>query len=584
MSRPTLLGGRDEFLLQYPARLEPPTERDIARHRFTVQHGKKRRSFQAPDAVTFKTWLAAIDQALGPKKDEEQLLAPPSSTTSTATTAASSQMSAPGSTGADLSSRSRASTVGSNVSSQRSHASTARAPPMRLTLERPCFTRDPKNFKLLWLHRPAWMFPSAAHSDEADCSELDLGAKKELESETEVDYDTDDVELAIQTVSDAEDTQSENNGLASDESALDGSSTELLVDDIVDGFAGDGTLNSSMSVEDVFKDSEQESGSDSGEFVASAAISTSPVNASKFEELADMVTLRKADSSNTVENAAFVSTVVDKPIGAGNSLELLRPRSTSNDAEHIDSEVNAVVAALVSAVLDQNDADTAFYNDLVSVNDDHTDPESTTSSTVETIPQAVMESDVKHEDFDGVEPIASPSSSETEESESEVGIAIESRATAVVQETEDNSQMCNVEPVPASSASRSLKQRSVVQNSKRFATLASGNKWVPLDPTNSRLIWVRSSAEAGGKSVPRSSPRRSGSMSSRKWIAVDPSSTRLMWTRRVEAATRVASRYKAATNTRTWVPLEPDSSRYIWIRPQLSPLGETFADTSSSRL
>lgn len=71
VSRPTLFGGREEFLLQYPARLEPPTERDIARHRFTVRHGKKRRSFQAPDAATFEAWLSALEQALEPKAEPD---------------------------------------------------------------------------------------------------------------------------------------------------------------------------------------------------------------------------------------------------------------------------------------------------------------------------------------------------------------------------------------------------------------------------------------------------------------------------------------------------------------------------------
>lgn len=83
--------------------------------------------------------------------------------------------------GSTTSSRGKMDTAGcnagsqrSNVSSQRSNVSATRAPPLRLTLEWPCFTRDPNNFKLIWLHRPAWAVPSPAKADkEADVGEQD---------------------------------------------------------------------------------------------------------------------------------------------------------------------------------------------------------------------------------------------------------------------------------------------------------------------------------------------------------------------------------------------------------------------------
>ncbi|KAF1794320.1 PH domain-like [Phytophthora cactorum] len=187
ISRPTLFGGHEEFLLQYPARLDPPTDRDITRHRFTVRHGKKRRSFQAPDAATFDTWLSALEQALEPKRESEQFHTPSSvATTATTSTAGSNGTNSQGrGSNAGLSSDTRASSRGrtSNPTSQRSHFSQPRAPALRLTLERPCFTRDPSNLKLIRLHRPA---ATIAEAEEADDDVLDVpDTDTEIEDEPE---------------------------------------------------------------------------------------------------------------------------------------------------------------------------------------------------------------------------------------------------------------------------------------------------------------------------------------------------------------------------------------------------------------
>ncbi|KAG6591021.1 Pleckstrin homology-like domain [Phytophthora cinnamomi] len=295
MSRPSLLGGREEFLLQYPARLEPLTEREIARHRFTVRHGKKRRSFQAPDAATFETWLSALEQALESKPEPEHTPTP-SSTSSNATTAVSSQgkTSSPRSTGTYESSRDGRITAGSNVSSQRSnissHASTARAPPLRLTLERPCFTRDPRNLKLIWLHRPAWTTPSAANAN-ADVAENELDVNISVESEFEelADGATDDIafgEEAAQEVSDEDEDQDDHNVLSV--VAHDEDVDEFLGDDTVDGFTSDDADTSSAGVVSELNDSERDSINVDESYLATSIIATSPVNTSKFEELTGM--------------------------------------------------------------------------------------------------------------------------------------------------------------------------------------------------------------------------------------------------------------------------------------------------------
>ncbi|CEG37013.1 Pleckstrin homology-like domain [Plasmopara halstedii] len=132
ISQPSLLGGHEEFVLQYPARLEPPTKRNIERHRFTIRHGKKRRIFQAPDAATFHTWLSAIEHALESKNGTEHSMSPDSQNSTRSLTG--------------------------KVCSQDSHASRSRF----TTLELSCYTRDRINRKLIRLRRPAATIPSLA--------------------------------------------------------------------------------------------------------------------------------------------------------------------------------------------------------------------------------------------------------------------------------------------------------------------------------------------------------------------------------------------------------------------------------------
>lgn len=126
ISQSSLLGGHKEILLQYPAQLEPTTTRDIKRHRFTVRHGKKRRSFQAPDAATYHTWLSALKQALEPKSEPSLVYG-----------------------SAEMQDRTNSSTY--EATCQNSKDSRPRCS----IVERPCFKRYSNNWKLIRLHRPA---------------------------------------------------------------------------------------------------------------------------------------------------------------------------------------------------------------------------------------------------------------------------------------------------------------------------------------------------------------------------------------------------------------------------------------------
>ncbi|KAE8900138.1 hypothetical protein PF005_g24306 [Phytophthora fragariae] len=568
MSRPTLFGGREEFLLQYPARLEPPSERDIARHRFTVRHGKKRRSFQAPDAATFETWLSALEQALEPKNEQEHSPTP-SSTSSNATTAVSSQgmMSTPGSIGTYSSSRGGPTSAGSNVSSQCSHTSTARAPPLRLTLERPCFTRDLNNFKLIWLHRPAWIITPSAEDVENDATTTEI---------TEVV--TDEIELGVEVIQEVSDTEDEDNDVLSvgvDDDALEGVfSKRQPVDNVVLGgvASNDADINTA-SVEDEFEDCELGAISDDEDFSPPTVIPTSPVNISKFEELADTV-FRKAGDTNNVRSSAIGSATACETVFEADILETVHTGSADSEVEDVNSEVQAVVETLVSAVVEQCNFDEAARVDSVLDLDEDVEPEGEAAAEALGPAVAKCNADVD-EGIARISDVITIIKSEVKDIELNVRASSESLVIKVDQSSEESKEdMSTVGAVTP----RRFKKRSLVKSSKHSATFSTKHKWFPLDPTNSSLIWVRGSAEGDGKTAPRSTSRRSSSKSSRKWSPVDPSNTRLVWVQRAEAAARVESRYKATSSSRKWPPLEPDNSRYIWIRRQPS------LDSSSSRV
>ncbi|KAL3674940.1 hypothetical protein V7S43_000864 [Phytophthora oleae] len=454
ISRPSFFGGREEFLLQYPARLEPPSERDISRHRFTVRHGKKRRSFQAPDAATFDSWLSALGQALEPEKESEQFNTP-KTTSSNATTAASShgRASTAGSSDTRGSSRARVGSLVSNCSSQRSHGSQPRAPALRLTLERPCFTRDRNNLKLIRLHRPA---ATIAGKAEADDDILDV---------PDIDTDVEEPEKEVTDVP--------------EEEAVDSKQDDISLDGGFEAVAN-GVDPAEVAVAE-----------DEKEVVA------------VMEMLVAKVI---ADSLDNEERAGIAVIKIE---------------------DGIEPEVEAAVEALVAAVVENNDDNETIAAQVFSSTDvDAIEPEAT--STVKAIVLPVIKAD----DDTTIEPTS---------------------AVAAV-----------------ASAPVSIKKESTPKSARRSS---ARNRWVPLDPTNSRLLWVRSTAEKDVRSAPRSNPRRKTIKPARQWVPVDPSSTRLVWIRRVESAVaRKESRYKAASNTRKWVPLDPSNSKFIWVRRQVVPV------------
>ncbi|KAK1947585.1 hypothetical protein P3T76_001595 [Phytophthora citrophthora] len=471
MSRPSFFGGHEEFLLQYPARLEPPSERDVSRHRFTVRHGKKRRSFQAPDAATFDSWYSALEQALEPEKESEQINTP-KTTSSNATTATSrasmagsfgtnSQdgVSTAGRSGTRASSRARVGSLASSCSSQRSHGSQPRAPALRLTLERPCFTRDKNNLKLIRLHRPDWT--SAATIAGSD----------------EVEAEADDILDVPDTESDVEEPEEEMDEM-SEEDSIDTHQSDSLDDDYEE-VAADGDA----SGEDAF----------AGDLVAAA-----------------METLAVAVIADTFSN---------EKERAGIAL-------TKSEVDCIEPEVEAAVEALIAAVVENSyNIETSTVEALSSVSVDAIEPEAK-STDESSVPPAI-----KDEDDTTLEP---------------------PNAVAAV-----------------ASTPQSLKKKPTPKSAKRSS---ARRQWVPLDPTSSRLIWVRSSAENEVKSAPRSNPKRKTIKPARHWVPMDPSSTRLVWIRRVESAARKESRYKAASSTRKWIPLDPTNSNFIWVRRQVVPI------------
>ncbi|KUF68133.1 hypothetical protein AM587_10001279 [Phytophthora nicotianae] len=435
-SRPSLFGGREEFLLQYPARLEQPSERDVARHRFTVRHGKKRRSFQAPDAATFDTWLSALEEALEPNRESEHSHTPSSiATTATTSTEGSTGTISQGRVSNAGSSGTRTSSRCSNPISQRNHHSQPRAPALRLTLERPCFTRDPNNLKLIRLHRPA----ATIVGTEADDDVLDVP-----EADTDIEYEPEE-ELT------EEDDVSSNDEILKDE-PID--VAEADADDNID--LADATANA--------------------------------------DDL--------GDPTNITTTEAVALTVADS-VGS---------QSDDTAQGFTSGNVESVIAAEGQNALD------------LEVNIFKT---------------------------------------EAEEVESEVKLAVEALAVAVV----NNSVEASSGPVVTTPAPRSYTKKPAQKSTSRSSSVTSKYKWVPLDPNNSRLIWVRSSIETEVKSAPRSNPRRKGGKPARRWVPIDPNSTRPIWIRE-NTAVRMESRYKATSHTRKWVPLDPENSRFIWVRHQ----------------
>ncbi|GMF28576.1 unnamed protein product [Phytophthora lilii] len=653
ISRPTLFGGREEFILQYPARLEQPTKRDIARHRFTVCHGKKRRSFQAPDAATFDAWLSALEQALEPKRESEHFPTP-STTTSNATTAASSQgrVSTAGSTGTRASSRGRAGTIGSNASSQRSHASVARAPPMRLTLERKGITRDPNNAKLIRLHHPSPTLYEARTGAEDDKLNVhayfyDLEMESAMVDEFSVDVglavENDKENGGVQVVDAAATTVNELNRVDdSDDVAQDVTLFNGI--DLGASFNETSNINLEPAVEDL--DSEkpdidpevtnenQDSGSDTFDVIrventtlvsggvglvvnveamdASASDNAlasdvsseqasnphSPANGDSLT--ADVIVI--ADVAETtsfhenVGNASHVE-VNEVTVCGTEDIEVLETAVSAEDSwisttygsievseipavEDICAEVRNVVQGLVSTVANTMEKDSEAGP--VSAYQEVGDIEPEVKHAVEA---PVVQNDDRCENNE-MSGIITDINNRKDDVDilPEVTSAVAALIAAVIKaEADTKTDVSSLDVIAAFP-----KKQSVSVNSSRSATLVTKHKWIPLDPSNSSLIWVRCSVEADVKSAPRSNPRRKPIKPARRWVPIDPSSTRLIWIRRVEnAAARMESRYKATAHTRTWVPLDPDNSRYIWVRRQVVPMGSVttpMVDRSSSRL
>ncbi|TDH68509.1 hypothetical protein CCR75_003749 [Bremia lactucae] len=179
ITRPKLFGGCERFLLQNPSQLEPPTEKSIARHRFTVRHGKKRRVFQAPDNVTFNAWLSALEQALEPKKKSEHVrMQSPNTRVSyiAIRTHSHSGMTSPG----RLSPKTKM--------KRRGHGKkTCQVRPYTQArfFERSGFRRDPTNYKIVKLHRPAATCSRIAMSKvEAPISDSEMKSESELEEKS----------------------------------------------------------------------------------------------------------------------------------------------------------------------------------------------------------------------------------------------------------------------------------------------------------------------------------------------------------------------------------------------------------------
>ncbi|POM77637.1 Hypothetical protein PHPALM_4951 [Phytophthora palmivora] len=471
ISRPTLFGGREEFILQYPARLEPPSERDIARHRFTVRHGKKRRSFQAPDASTFDTWLSALEQVLEPKTETEHF-STPSTTTSNATTATSSQgratnatnslgrVSTAGSAGTRVSSRGWAnSTLDSDINS---HSSQPRAPALRLTLERPCFTRDPNNLKLIRLHRPASTITGA----EGDEDKLDV-----IEADPEVEVEP---EVAVTKLTELTDNED-----------------DLLTVEVVPSL---------MTV--------------------------------------------ASSSDNPVDNYDEVSSDVEPLVGEYFEFG-------DECVFRIDEEINSEVITGNGALVD------ALASEQTCLDDDN-----------DIAITGKIDSEVKEWSAAVVETNAISTATCTESTES------------IDPEVASSHEAC----VGTCSSNQTL----VASTTTRSTTLKTKHNWVPLDPNNSKLIWVRCSVAADVKSASRSNSKRKPIKPVRRWVPLDPSSTRLLWIRRVDhAAARIESRYKATSSTRKWAPLDPENSKFIWVQRSVAPVDGVAipkADSSSSRL
>jgi hypothetical protein len=589
ISRPTLFGGREEFLLQYPARLEPPTKRDLARHRFTVRHGKKRRSFQAPDAATFDAWLSALEKALEPKRGSEHVPTP-STTTSTATTATTSHGRSSNAGSNATNSVGRVSSAGSSApkSTRRRASSAARAPALRLTLERPCFRRDPTNSKLIRLHRPAPTIAGATAAETGRAAEAAEAGNNDVEdggesaagnvSETSKDEQPD--------ADDFDNSEEANAAEAGEDVAVNAEEEQASTEDATFEEVEPQLMRASArdSEPDVHGDSDdlnaltirldqQEATSDSP---LAGEDATTFITADDESPVLPELAVQVSDESVAVQDRSDVALV------SGAAVAIASTVCTNRKGEDTLSEVEAVLEAIVAAV----EREERLPRDTSGGETAGVDPE--VKATVEALVPAAVESASDSER--GLGAATNGSTAGIDRIDSEVRSVIEARVSAVVQaERETRLDVSSSQAVAAvlePSGSRSSTK--ATKSSTRPATLAAKHMWVPLDPTNSRLIWVRYSIEADAKSAPHSNSRGRAIVPAKRWLPVDPNSTRLIWIRRVEtAAARKASRYKATSSTRKWVPLDPVNSRLLWVRRQVVPAGGVatpIVDSSSSRL
>lgn len=239
-----------------------------------------------------------------------------------------------------------------------------------------------------------------------------------------------------------------------------------------------------VSAEEEFDYCDLETITDDEGSMPTTAIATSPVNASKFEELVDMVP-RKADGSKNVESTAIPEGVA---VAKAES-----PRLVGTASADSHGVVEAVLETLVDAVVKHSSIDEAA---CVGPDAGVEPPEG------EEAAKALVPA-VSRPRIDGVEAFDELTANEGEVNDAEASerTAPESLVAEVSSPENSKEGIFAVEGVVSPATPRSSKKRSVVKSSKRSASIASKFKWVPLDPTNSSLIWVQGSADADTKSA-----------------------------------------------------------------------------------
>ncbi|KAH7488828.1 hypothetical protein KRP22_008534 [Phytophthora ramorum] len=473
ISRPTLFGGREEFILQYPARLEPPTKRDLARHRFTVRHGKKRRSFQAPDAATFGTWLSALEQALEPKREPDEVNTPSSTATTATATSSQGRESIAGSTGTRASSRCRVSTLGGASSRASSNASVAMPPPSRITLERECFTRDPNNHKLLWLHRPA---PTIAGLAIDEVERGDIVSLSACHEEAEEDYTnifaTEDAPLNT-----------------TDKCPHANSNTTEVFSDGPDAACAGG-------------DHDQENGS----CIAAVEDMQSVADVGNGEPLDDPSAANDVAGIELDNINSEVKAVVEGLVAAVSEGEQDRTIKGEeidivNESDAINPEIEAVVEALVAAVVKSEDGSDLDGGALGIGN-----------ATV-TMDGFIMS---------GVE------SSRASGSAKEPAAQVSARSATLV----TKHRWEPLDPTNSSliwvRCSADANVHSAPRSNPRRRPSKPARKWVPVDPSSTRLIWIKRVENAAA----RIQSRYKATSNTRKWTPLEPDNSRFIWVRR----------------------------------------------------